>query len=157
MQCVRVDNHPGPAYVPIWCIHSDKVRECIDWWTNSNSKELKVLLHMPPLSPSQSRPLSNLHWRTFYPNLSVKWFVTIDTFEFFTNYTNMPILAFSSLQHKTKNPVTKCYPSGNRTQAASKSKTILSTLTWHVLLRRSLNICSCTTWYLNLDGFKENQ
>ena len=28
----------------------------------------------------------------------------------------------------------------------SKSNTILSTLTWHVLLRRSLNFCSCTTW-----------
>ena len=49
--------------------------------------------------------------------------------------------------------------SGNRTQAASdyKSNTIFSILTWHVLVRRSLNICSCTTWYLNLDGFKENQ
>ena len=27
----------------------------------------------------------------------------------------------------------------------SKSNAILSTLTWHVLLRRSLNFCSCTT------------
>ena len=42
-------------------------------------------------------------------------------------------------------------PGGNRTQAASdsKSNTILSTLTWHVLLRRSLNFCSCTTWCLD--------
>ena len=48
-------------------------------------------------------------------------------------------------------------PSGNRTQAASnpKSNTILSTLIWHVLLRRSLNICSCTTWYLNLDELRQ--
>ena len=45
---------------------------------------------------------------------------------------------------------------GNRTQAASdsKSNTIISTLTWHVLLRRSLNFCSCATWFLD---FKENQ
>ena len=33
----------------------------------------------------------------------------------------------------------------------SKSNTLFSTLTWHVLLRRSLNLCSCTTWYLDLD------
>ena len=33
----------------------------------------------------------------------------------------------------------------------TKSKTILSTLTGHVLLRRSLNSCSCTTIYLDLD------
>ena len=33
------------------------------------------------------------------------------TFEFFTNYTKMPILAFSSLLHENKkNPVIKCYP-----------------------------------------------
>ena len=33
----------------------------------------------------------------------------------------------------------------------SKSNTLLSTLTCHVLLRRSLNFCSCTTWFLDLD------
>ena len=33
----------------------------------------------------------------------------------------------------------------------SKSSTLLSTLAWHVLLRRSLNFCSCTTWFFNLD------
>ena len=49
-------------------------------------------------------------------------------------------------------------PSGNRTQVShnsdSKSNTILSTLTWHVLLRISLNCCSCTTWYLDLDDLR---
>ena len=37
----------------------------------------------------------------------------------------------------------------------SKPDTILSTLTWHVLLMRSLNFCSCTTWYLDLDDLKQ--
>ena len=36
----------------------------------------------------------------------------------------------------------------------SKSNTVLSTLNWHVLLRRSLNFCSCTTWYLDLSGLR---
>ena len=35
-----------------------------------------------------------------------------------------------------------------------KSNTILSTLTWHLLLRRSLNFCSCTTWNLDLDDLR---
>ena len=47
-------------------------------------------------------------------------------------------------------------PRENRTQAASdsKSNTLLSTLTWHMLLRRSLNLCSCTTWRLDLDDLR---
>ena len=36
----------------------------------------------------------------------------------------------------------------------SKSNTILSTVTWHVLHRRSLNFCSCTTWCLDLDDLR---
>ena len=32
----------------------------------------------------------------------------------------------------------------------SKSNTLLCELIWHVLLRRSLNFCSCTTWFLDL-------
>ena len=40
----------------------------------------------------------------------------------------------------------------------SKSNTILSTLTWHVLLRRSLNFCPVhvlfTTWNLDLDDLR---
>ena len=36
----------------------------------------------------------------------------------------------------------------------SKSNTILSTLTWHMLLRRSLNFCSYTTWYVDLDDLR---
>ena len=33
----------------------------------------------------------------------------------------------------------------------SKSNMLLSTLTGHLLLGRSLNICSCTTWFLDFD------
>ena len=33
----------------------------------------------------------------------------------------------------------------------SKSNTLLSELVRHVLLRGSLNFCSCTTWFLDLD------
>ena len=33
----------------------------------------------------------------------------------------------------------------------SKFNTILSGLTWHMLLRRFLNFCSCTTLFLDLD------
>ena len=33
----------------------------------------------------------------------------------------------------------------------SKSNTLLSELIWHVLLRRSLNFCSCNTWFLELN------
>ena len=54
---------------------------------------------------------------------------------------------------KTKNPI---LPSmgiepGPLITSDSKSNPILSGLTWHVLLRRSLNFCSCTTGYLDLD------
>ena len=47
-----------------------------------------------------------------------------------TTLTIMAILASDALLRQ-KNPVTKCYPNGIRTQAASdlKSNTILSTLT----------------------------
>ena len=37
----------------------------------------------------------------------------------------------------------------------SKSNTILSTLIWHVLLRKSLNFCSCTTLYLDFHDLRE--
>ena len=45
----------------------------------------------------------------------------------------MAIYASEALLRE-KNPVAKCYPSENRTQAASDSKSnaILSTLTWDV-------------------------
>ena len=33
----------------------------------------------------------------------------------------------------------------------SKSNTLLSELIWHVLLRESLNFCSCIIWFLALD------
>ena len=38
----------------------------------------------------------------------------------------------------------------------SKSNTLLSTLTWNMLLRRSLNFCSCTTWCLESDDLRES-
>ena len=52
-----------------------------------------------------------------------------------------------------KNPVTKCYPQWvlNPLTSDSKSNTLLLELIWHVLLRRYLNFCSCTTWFLDLD------
>ena len=54
---------------------------------------------------------------------------------------------------KQKIPVTKCYPQWvlNHWTSDSKSNMLLSTLTWQLLLRRSLNFCSCTTWCLDLD------
>ena len=57
---------------------------------------------------------------------------------------------------KTKNPVTKCYPQwvlnpGLWWTSDSKSNTLLSGLTWHVLPGRSLTFCSCTTWFLDLN------
>ena len=36
----------------------------------------------------------------------------------------------------------------------TKSNTILSTLTWYLLLRRSLNFCSYTTLNLDLDDLR---
>ena len=33
----------------------------------------------------------------------------------------------------------------------SKSNTFLSEIIWYMVLRRSLNFCSCTTWFLDLD------
>ena len=53
----------------------------------------------------------------------------------------MAILPSEALLREKK-PVAKCYPppGGNRTQAASDSKSniILSTLTWHLLIRLRL-------------------
>ena len=70
--------------------------------------------------------------------------------------TEMPILAFSSLLHEyKKNSSDKMSPPvGIAIASDSKSNTLLSTLHWHVLLRRSLNFCSSTTWYLDLDGIR---
>ena len=75
--------------------------------------------------------------------------------QFFTNYTKMPILAFLSSLHKNKKkPVIKCYPQ-DRTRASHnlwfQVQHLLSELVRHVLLGRSLNFCSCTTWFLDLD------
>ena len=59
----------------------------------------------------------------------------------FHKRTEIPILAFSSLLHKNeKIQWQNVTPSGNRTQAASdyKSNMLLSTLTWHLLVRLTL-------------------
>ena len=71
---------------------------------------------------------------------------------------NIGIFVFTVWKQK-KIPVTKCYPQVGiepRPLIAydSKPNTLLSTLTWHVLLRRSLNFCSWTTWYLDLDDLR---
>ena len=76
-----------------------------------------------------------------------------------TKLAIMPILTSEALLRE-KNPVTKCYPPvGIEPRPViitsdSKSNTILSTLTWHVLLGRSLNFCSSTIWYLDLDDLR---
>ena len=52
-----------------------------------------------------------------------------------------------------KNPVTKCYSQWvwNPWTSDSKSNTLFTELIWYMLLRRSLNFCSCTSWFLDLD------
>ena len=60
------------------------------------------------------------------------------TVKFFTYAQKCQYLTFSSLLHENqKIQWQNITPSGNRTQAASdpKSNTILSTLTWHLLVR----------------------
>ena len=57
---------------------------------------------------------------------------------------------------KQKNPKVKFYPQwgqnlGLSWTSDSKSNTLLSELSGHVLLRGSLNFCSCITWFLDLD------
>ena len=94
-------------------------------------------------------------WRT-PPQSMCGWYASYWNAFLLTKLSKMAILASEALPRE-KNPVAKCYPpGGNRTQSASdsKSNTILSTQTWHVLLRRSLNFCSCTTWYLDLDDLR---
>ena len=75
--------------------------------------------------------------------------------EFFINWQNWQYW-HQRLYYMKKIQWQNVAPGGNRTQAASdsKSNTILSTLTWHVLLRRSLNFCSCTTWCLDSDDLR---
>ena len=65
---------------------------------------------------------------------------------------------------KQKNPVENVTPRGIEPRplisSDSKSNIILPGLTWHVLLKGSLNFCSCTTWFLDLEelrGFSYNQ
>ena len=84
-----------------------------------------------------------------------QFFCSLIAFEFFVNWQNLQYW-HQRLYYVKKIQWQNATPGGNRTQAASdsKSNTILSTLTWHVLLRRSLNFCSCTTWCLDLDDLR---
>ena len=84
--------------------------------------------------------------------------LVIRVFRKLTKLAIMAILASEALLRE-KIQWQNVTPGGNRTQVASdsKSNTILSTLTWHMLLRRSLNFCLCTT-YAPFDIWsKENQ
>ena len=67
-----------------------------------------------------------------------------------TTLAIIPILAPEALQCENKNSSNKMLPTvgiepGSLITSDSKSNTILSGLTCHVLPRRSLNLCSCTT------------
>ena len=57
----------------------------------------------------------------------------------------MPKLASEALLREKKTPVTKCYSQPGLTNP------LLSGQIWYVLLRGSLNFCSCTTWFLDLN------
>ena len=68
----------------------------------------------------------------------------------------MPILAPEALLRENQKVQWKILPPvgiepGPLITSDSKSNTILSGLTWHVLLGRSLNFCSHTTWFLDID------
>ena len=67
----------------------------------------------------------------------------------FREYTKLAIMASEALLRENKSSDKTLPPVGIEPAplitSDSKSNTILSTLTWHVLLRRSLNFCSCTT------------
>ena len=71
---------------------------------------------------------------------SIKVFHKLD--EIFNN-ANIGIRGFTTWKQQI--PVTKCYSQWvlNPWASDSKSNTLLSELIWHVLLRRSLNFCSC--------------
>ena len=80
---------------------------------------------------------------------------SVNSIIFFTYAQKCQYWYFRLYYMKTKNSSDKMLPPVGI--EPRPPKTILSTLFWHVLLRRSLNFCSCTTWYLDLDGFKGNQ
>ena len=75
---------------------------------------------------------------------------TIRGFHKHTTLAIMPILASEALECENKKSSSKMLPPVGieptpLITSDSKSNTILSRLTWHVLVRRSLNFCSCTT------------
>ena len=63
----------------------------------------------------------------------------------------MPILVSEVLLRENKKSSNKMLPLVGIEPLAQVSKfnMLLPTLTWHVLLRRSLNFCSCTTLFLD--------
>ena len=70
-----------------------------------------------------------------------------------TTLAIMSILASEVLLCENKNSSGKIlYPVRIEPGAFdSKSNTLLSEINWYLLLRGSLNFCSCTTWFLDLD------
>ena len=73
---------------------------------------------------------------------------------FFTNCAKMPILASEVLLCEKTSSDKILPPVGIELwpliTSDSKSNALLSEPVRHVLLRRSLNFCSCTTWFLDL-------
>ena len=83
---------------------------------------------------------------TFAPLLRV-FFYKLDEIG---NSENIGIREF--IKSKKSN---KMYPQWVLT-SDSKTNTLLSELIWHVLLKRSLNFCACTTSFLDLDDLIEH-
>ena len=97
---------------------------------------------------SWRRGRSLTDWCLTHTFLVLEFFYKLDDIG---NRANIGIRGFTTWK---KNPVTKCYPKRllKPWTCDSKSNTHLSELIWRVLVRRSLNFYSCTTWFLDLDG-----
>ena len=94
-------------------------------------------------------------WRS-HPFVSLfgkKFTNFIRVFRKLTKLAIMSILASEVLLREKKSSDKMSTPvriePGPLITSDSKFNTILSTLTWHVLLRRCLNFCLCTTWCLD--------
>ena len=86
----------------------------------------------------------NTHWKRIYDNRD---FHKLDEIG---NNANIGIRSFTTW--KQKNSVTQCYLQwGLKPGPLISSPTLLSGLTLHLLLRRSLNFFSSTTWFWDLN------
>ena len=83
-------------------------------------------------------------------SLEIRTMTTIVALVFDEIDSNANISIRGLTMWKQKILVSKCYPQWvlNPQTYDSKSNTLFSELIWHVLLRRPLNICSYTTWFL---------